>query len=175
MPESGSKQHIQQAGEVCPMSKSIFLTVVCLIAIGLMASAMRAGAEERKAVYVGSDICRGCHEDQYGSFMANSKKAKSYGSIQKMQKKLTPAEFKDCFKCHTTGYGEPGGFTSAEATPALKNPGCEVCHGPASLHAESGDPADLVLKVSLEVCNKCHKSERIAAFGFKPILHAGAH
>jgi hypothetical protein len=25
------------------------------------------------------------------------------------------------------------------------------------------------------VCSTCHDSERIAAFGFKPILYAGAH
>ena len=92
-----------------------------------------------------------------------------------MQAKLTPAEFKDCFKCHTTGYGEAGGFKSAEETPDLKNLGCEACHGPGSLHAESGDPTDLAVKVNLQVCIPCHNSERIAAFGFKPILHAGAH
>jgi Cytochrome c554 and c-prime len=157
------------------MSKSIVLALTCLIAIGLITSAIHVGAEERKAVYVGSETCQGCHEAQYDSFMANSKKTKSYGSIQKMQKKLTPVEFKECFKCHTTGYGEPGGFTSTEATPGLKNSGCEVCHGPGSLHAESGDPVDLAIKVSLQVCSKCHSSDRVAAFGFKPILYAGAH
>jgi hypothetical protein len=92
-----------------------------------------------------------------------------------MQPKLTAEEFKECLRCHTTGYGEPGGFKSAEETDALKNPGCEVCHGPGSIHAESGDPADLALEVSLEVCGKCHNSDRVAAFGFKPMLHAGAH
>lgn len=157
------------------MSRSICFGFIALIAIGLIASAPHAGAEERKAVYVGSETCQGCHDAQYASFMANSKKAKSFNSIQKMQKKLTPAEFKDCFTCHTTGYGEPGGFTSAEQTPALKNPGCEVCHGPGSLHAESGDPTDLAVKVSLQLCGKCHRSDRVAAFGFKPILYAGAH
>lgn len=157
------------------MSKTFILALTALSAFGLTAAAFRAAADERRAVYVGSETCQGCHDSQYDSFMANSKKAKSYDSIRKMQKKLTPAEFKACFKCHTTGYGDPGGFTSAEATPALKNPGCEVCHGPASLHVESGDPADLAFKVSLEVCNRCHNSERVAAFGFKPILYAGAH
>ena len=157
------------------MSTSVRFGWIALIAIGLLASAFHAGAEKRKAAYVGAETCRGCHDAQYGSFMANSKKARSFGSIQKMQKKLTPSEFRDCFKCHTTGYGEPGGFTSAEETPGLKNPGCEVCHGPGSFHAESGDPADLSVKVSLQVCGKCHNPDRVAAFGFKPILYAGAH
>jgi len=157
------------------MIKSIAFAILGLTAIGLIATGIHAGAGEPKAHYVGSESCQGCHHAQYESFMTNSKKAHSYGSIQQMQKKLTPDEFKGCFKCHTTGYAEPGGFRSLEETPALKNPGCEVCHGPGSLHAESGDPADLTLKVSIEVCSKCHSSDRVAAFGFKPILYAGAH
>ncbi len=157
------------------MAKSILLSLMCLIAIGMVASGIQAGTEAQKAVYVGAETCRGCHEAQYDSFMKNSKKAHSYASIQKMEKKLTPAEFQECFTCHTTGYGQQGGFTSIAQTPDLKNPGCEVCHGPGSLHAESGDPADLGGEVSLAVCKTCHSSERVAAFGFKPILYAGAH
>jgi hypothetical protein len=157
------------------MFKLFLFVLAPLISIGLMASGVQAGTAEPRAAYVGSETCKGCHDAQYESFLANSKKAKSYGSIQKMQKKITPAEFKDCLACHTTGYGEPGGFKSAEESPGLMNLGCEVCHGPGSLHAESRDPADLVLKVSLQVCNRCHISERVAAFGFKPILYAGAH
>ena len=36
------------------MTKSTLSGMMCLIAIGLIASAIHAGAEERKAVYVGS-------------------------------------------------------------------------------------------------------------------------
>lgn len=158
------------------MSKSVLLLwTIGLMAAAMAASGIRAQAEERKALYVGMETCAGCHEAQYESFTRNSKKAHSYESIRKMEKKLTRAEFQVCFACHTTGYGRPGGFISSEETPDLKNPGCEVCHGPGSLHAESGDPQDLGEKVSLAVCQTCHNSERVAAFGFKPILYAGAH
>jgi hypothetical protein len=157
------------------MARSPLRIIRLVVIAGIIVWGIQTGAEERRASFTGSETCKGCHEAQYESFMANSKKAKSFSSIQKMQKKLTPAEFSGCFKCHTTGYGEPGGFRSAEETPGLKNPGCESCHGPGSLHAESGDPADLAVKVSIEVCNQCHRSDRVAAFGFKPILFAGAH
>jgi hypothetical protein len=157
------------------MARSPLLIILLVVIGGIIVCGIQAGAEERRAAFTGSETCKDCHDAQYDRFMANSKKVNSFSSIQKMQKKLTPAEFSDCFKCHTTGYGEPGGFRSAEETPDLKNPGCEVCHGPGSLHAESGDPADLTVKVSMEVCNKCHRSDRVAAFGFKPILFAGAH
>jgi hypothetical protein len=152
----------------------LFLSLLLVIG-GVFLIEIQAKAEERKAAYVGSETCKGCHDAQYERFTATSKKARSYGSIQKMQKKLTPAEFNECLKCHTTGYGEPGGFRSADETPSLKNPSCEVCHGPGSLHADSGDPDDLTVKVSIEVCIKCHRSDRVAAFGFKPLLFAGAH
>ena len=153
----------------------LLLFRIILVSLGLSALSAPSRAADQQAIYVGTEVCKGCHEAQVDRFMASSKKAKSYASIQNMQAKLTPAEFKDCFKCHTTGYGEAGGFKSAEETPDLKNLGCEACHGPGSLHAESGDPTDLAVKVNLQVCSPCHNSERIAAFGFKPILHAGAH
>jgi len=152
------------------------LFLAAIVVLLAAAGAFHAGAAaERQAVYVGSETCGGCHEAQFTSFRANSKKAHSYENIRNMQKKLTPEEFRGCFKCHTTGHGEPGGFVSIEETPALQNPGCEVCHGPGSLHAASGDPADLTWRVSLQTCAKCHSSERVAAFGFKPMLYAGAH
>ncbi len=148
---------------------------ICILMLGVALMAYHVEADERKAVYVGSETCQGCHDAQYANFSANSKKAQSYEHIRKMQKKLEPTEMQGCFKCHTTGFEEPGGFRSAEETPGMKNPGCEVCHGPGSLHAESGDPVDLTVKVSLQTCAKCHNNDRVATFRFKPMLFAGAH
>ncbi len=130
-------------------------------------------AEEKK--FVGSEACKECHEDQYANFIEYSKKAKSFESIKKMEKKLTKEEYKECFECHTTGYGKPGGFESEDATPALKNAGCEVCHGPGSLHVESEDPELINIDLSMDNCNTCHSKDRIEAFDFKPLLFGGAH
>lgn len=126
-------------------------------------------------VYIGSEACKECHDKEYSTYITYAKKAKSFASIKKMEKKLTQAEYKACFECHTTGYGEPGGFVSEEKTPTLKNAGCEVCHGPGGLHAESEDPDLIVRDVSMENCNTCHSNDRIEAFDFKPLLFGGAH
>lgn len=124
--------------------------------------------------YAGSENCRDCHERHYDSFITNAAKARSFEHVQIMKKGLTEAEYQGCLKCHTTAYGEPGGFISLKATPELKNPGCEVCHGPGSLHIESGDPKD-IKQPDIAVCGKCHTSERVNSFKFKPLLYGGAH
>jgi len=135
------------------------------------------GATEENGTkhYVGSKVCGECHQSQYETFLKYAKKAHSYKSVEKMKKGLTPKEIKGCYRCHTTGYGEPGGFVSEEATPHLKNLGCETCHGPGSLHVESEDGEDIIAEVDVKSCSRCHNKERVAAFRYKPILHAGAH
>jgi hypothetical protein len=92
-----------------------------------------------------------------------------------MQKSLTNQELKSCFECHTTGYGEPGGFKSESETPHLKNAGCEVCHGPGSTHVETNDPEDIKGDLTAKDCEKCHNSDRVGAFRYKPLIYGGAH
>ena len=132
-------------------------------------------SDQDGATYVGTESCKECHEVEYDNFKAFAKKATSYESIKKMQKGLTAGELKECFGCHTTGYGKPGGFVSVEKTPHLQDAGCEVCHGPGSNHIESEDPDDLIAELDAESCKTCHNSSRVAAFNFKPMLYGGAH
>lgn len=133
-----------------------------------------ARAAEQKT-YVGSETCMQCHEAEYENFTRYAKKAASYGSIAKMEKGLTKAEIKGCYACHTTGYGQPGGFVSTQETPHLKNAGCEVCHGPGSLHVETEDSDNIKADLDMKDCLVCHNSARIDSFKFKPMLHGGAH
>jgi len=125
--------------------------------------------------YVGSKACQECHELEYSNFMKYAKKAHSYESILSMKKGLTQAEFRKCFECHTTGFGNATGFRSQDETPHLKNAGCEVCHGPGSVHAESEDPEDIKGSLTAKDCECCHNSERVAAFDYKPLIYGGAH
>ncbi len=152
------------------MKPCFFLFFAFFVAFGIP---LNSAAQEK--VYVGSESCRDCHEGEYNRFMQYAKKAKSFNNIKKMKTKLTPEEFLSCFECHTTGYGKKGGFVSETETPALKNPGCEVCHGPGSLHVETEDPDNIIYSVSRESCTRCHNSERIEVFNFEPLLFGGAH
>jgi hypothetical protein len=83
--------------------------------------------------YIGSKKCSACHFDQYMKWRKTAH-AKSF--------ELLPAKYQadqNCLKCHTTGFGKPGGFKTA-ADNDLKGTGCEDCHGPGSEHAEISKP-----------------------------------
>ena len=111
----------------------------------------------KDAKYVGTKECRSCHLKEYKSWKA-TKHAKAF-------KILEGPELKDpdCLRCHTTGYGKPGGFTSEKETPRLKSVGCESCHGPSSAHNEAAKVAPekgkwdtKINKVPQNACVKCH-------------------
>lgn len=135
-----------------------------------------AAAQEPEANgYVGEVSCRPCHEKEYESFHNFTKKSHSYESVQKMAKGLPADKIRVCYDCHTTGYGKSGGFISLEETPELKNAGCEVCHGPGKLHAQTQSPEHIRRQVTLDVCQECHTEDRVRAFRYKPKIYAGSH
>ncbi len=127
------------------------------------------------ATYVGSKACAECHEKEYSNYSKFSKKAHSSASVKIMASDLDSEEVKECYGCHATGYGKPGGFVSYEETPDLADAGCEVCHGPGSLHVEDGDPEFIKSKLDVKDCEVCHNADRVENFNFKPLIFGGAH
>jgi len=125
--------------------------------------------------YVGSAACQPCHEKEFITFQSFSRKSHSFQSIVRMEKGLPPEKIRQCYSCHTTGYGKPGGFISVEQTPELKNAGCEVCHGPGGVHILDPDSSNIRKSVTIALCNDCHTEERTLAFRYKPTLFAGSH
>jgi len=147
---------------------------LCTAAALLLFGVGRAGAEEARH-YVGAAVCGECHDSEFENFAKYAKKAHSYQSVATMRDGLTDEEYRSCLDCHATGYGEPGGFTSLDETPHLKDAGCEVCHGPGSVHVETNDTADIRSELTLEDCQRCHSEDRVQSFDFKPLLFGGAH
>ncbi len=161
------------------MSKMIRIkTTVCMLFLTtflLWGWHVRQAGSEMEKTYVGSQVCQECHETEYENFKTYAKKAHSYEHIKVMRKGLAEAEFRTCFECHTTGYKKPGGFRSEHETPHLKDAGCEVCHGPGSLHVETNEPEDIKGSLTARDCDVCHSADRVAAFDYKPLIHGGAH
>jgi hypothetical protein len=82
--------------------------------------------------YLGSKQCASCHFEQFLSW----RKTKHTEGFD-----ILPAKYKkdaSCLKCHSTGYGEPTGYT--DGNTALAGTTCEACHGPGSKHAEIAKP-----------------------------------
>ncbi|RJR16441.1 MAG: hypothetical protein C4581_10130 [Nitrospiraceae bacterium] len=118
------------------MFKKISGAFLSLILITFFVSAASA------AEYIGAKKCKACHMKQFKSW-SETTMAKSFENLkagvkadEKKKAGLDPAKDytndKDCLKCHTTGYGEPGGFVSLEKTPDLIDVQCESCHGPGA-------------------------------------------
>ena len=155
---------------------SRLLLAVASICLGTLdPTACFAGQDSHPPIYVGSDACKPCHEKEYSSFVQYAKKSKSYQSIERLEKGLSAEDLEKCYGCHTTGYGRPGGFTSIEETPALKNAGCEVCHGPGGTHVKTEDSDSIKKQPTRQDCETCHTSERVKAFRYKPLIHGGGH
>lgn len=153
--------------------RGLIFSVASAVLLSLSLPAAAVAAEQAR--YTGAEACKDCHEEQYESFMANSSKAHSWKSLEKMLSKLTGEEKRQCYVCHTTGYGKPGGFESLEKTPHLANVSCEACHGPGSAHVESGEAADIRRTPHITECVVCHNEERVRNFNFKPMLYHGGH
>lgn len=118
------------------------------------------GAAADKPSYVGDKACQKCHFQQHKAWkktgMAKSMKvllptaeADDKGLFdRKTAAKLDPAKDyttdASCLKCHTTGYGQPGGYpvdpkkdeASQKLAALMGTVSCEACHGPGSLYVK---------------------------------------
>jgi hypothetical protein len=149
--------------------KTAAVAAACILgALGIVAGGFiaRAGGPPAGAKYVGSNKCASCHADQVKTWQ-KTKHAKAWSSLQGDEVKNP-----DCVKCHVTGYGKPGGFTSQEATPALRNVGCEVCHGPGSAHIDAAldipdsgqwDKKNIKTPTNCVQCHNTHIDQKEAA------------
>ena len=121
--------------------------------LGSLALAALAGTAGAAPEYVGVKVCTKCHEAQ-GDSWANTAHAKTFAVLkpgakteEKKKAKLDPAKDytkdKDCVGCHSTGFGQRGGYAAGMEPGGEKQlgaVGCEACHGPGSgFRDEHGD------------------------------------
>jgi peroxiredoxin len=131
------------------------------------------------AAYVGSEACASCHPDETAKW-ADHPHAHALESLAKDDK----AGDADCLRCHTTGFGRPGGYAlDGGDQPALAAVGCEACHGPGGDHVGEGARRQgTIVKLSdkcgscviLQVCGTCHDDANDPGFEFEvkdKILH----
>lgn len=127
--------------------------VLCVVA--LTGSASVAFAAE----FIGVKACTKCHDVQ-GESWAETAHAKAFNSLkanakaeEKKKAKLDPAKDytkdKDCIGCHSTGFGQAGGFAVGGEIGGQKQlgaVGCESCHGPGGGFRDEHGKAEHKLK-----------------------------
>jgi hypothetical protein len=119
------------------------------------------GAPKEFAV-AGTDACRKCHKEASRRW-DESRHARAWKSLAE---KDGPAFDPECQRCHTTGYGLPGGFVSARRSPQRVGVGCESCHGPCGEHvADPRAPTSHVANAA-NSCRGCHDRENSPKFAY---------
>lgn len=120
-------------------------------------------AAEGQATYMGIENCTSCHAEERAVW-DKTQHAKAYATLEKQFVEYNL----DCVGCHVTGYEKPGGST-VTAVEKLKDVGCEVCHGPGSLHANDPSKKGLVIvKPEPKTCvSECHHPPHVE--GFDPV------
>jgi len=126
---------------------------VCFSGSATQAPLDTAGEEHQKAVYVGWEKCVPCHASIVEAYQG-FKRSRNFRILEMRNREHD----QQCLPCHTTGYGEQGGFVSVEKTPHLTNVQCEVCHGPASFHikAPGGEEKRKTVQIPRNLCTRCH-------------------
>jgi hypothetical protein len=119
-----------------------------------------SGREPGDSAVAGTTSCRPCHEPDYAAW-AKSRHAAAWRSLQEKGAEVDP----DCQRCHTTGYGLPGGFNSLGSTRI--EVGCESCHGPSAAHARDPHARTSCFAEAGHRCAECHDAENSPRFGYE--------
>lgn len=157
------------------------LIAISITVVFVALTAVSAAAADH--AFVGTKDCKKCHIKQWKSWsetkMANAFETLKPGVVadRKTELGLDPdmdyTADENCVRCHVTGFGAEGGFTSEADTPELVGVGCEMCHGAGGTFTQDGymtlknkeyKKADLVAvglvdTVSEEQCIVCHNEE----------------
>lgn len=109
----------------------------------------------------GTAECRKCHGEE-GNAWVRSKHAHAWESLTAKRAEVDP----DCQRCHTTGYGLPGGFVSVRRTPERVLVDCESCHGPSLRHARKPAEHTPMFGRAKDRCVVCHDRENSPNFNY---------
>jgi hypothetical protein len=116
----------------------------------------------------GTESCRACHKDDCAAW-DRSKHASAWTTLTARGDQVDP----DCQRCHSNGYGLPGGFASLARSKAQTAVGCESCHGPSREHRLN--TASRTPFTAKDQCAACHDPENSPDFAFAEYWQRIAH
>lgn len=122
-----------------------------------------------EASYVGTETCKTCHQAAYDFWKKAIVPVQAKTETGEVIKRLSghaiawktlEEKHKDldrnCIGCHSVGFMKPGGYCKARDVNFRKDVQCESCHGPGSLHAQTGDKTKIKREVPESTCRSCH-------------------
>jgi len=134
-------------------------------------------AKPHEATYVGAQTCKSCHAQAYEVWQkaivtstGKNEEGKEYTRVvghSKAWKTLVDVnkdQDRSCIGCHSIGFMKPGGYCKARDVDFRKDVQCESCHGPGSLHAQSGNKKYITGKPTEETCRNCHHVPHISGY-----------
>jgi predicted CXXCH cytochrome family protein len=140
----------------------VALAAAGALAVILAATTMASddgGPETQDASYLTATSCASCHPASYDGWNETGH-ARAWIDLEGNPNHTSPSCGGEL--CHTTGFGEPGGFVDNATTPDLVNVQCEECHGPGSDHVAappSEKRATIARNLTAELCGTCHQGE----------------
>lgn len=116
--------------------------------------------------YASSGACINCHTQEFARWSFTDHAQSAWLSLVGREATENP----ECISCHTTGFGEVGGF--GEPTGAnlrkFKAVQCEACHGPLRGHPEEASVH--ARPVSEASCVGCHDAANSPDFDYETYL-----
>lgn len=124
-----------------------------------MATLAAKRRQKQNRVYATDQTCLTCHAKEH-DIWSKTGHGRAYAALQEVNKAFDP----ECLACHTTGFGQPGGFISEIDTPELKNVQCEMCHGARLEHTQN--PQGGFAEEANAACGQCHVKKHSPKFNF---------
>jgi hypothetical protein len=105
--------------------------------------------------------CVSCHLSQFTQWTFHAHKEATQ-RLQVREKAQNP----ECLSCHSTAFGEPGGFGEPSQFNLSRFGGvqCEVCHGPLVGHPHHSEHAPLL--PDEQTCLRCHDEANSPEFDY---------
>ncbi len=110
-----------------------------------------AKLNQYNGVFVGSQRCQSCHQNEYKQWMTTPH-SKAWTTLKANSREMDL----ECYACHSTGSFHPKGPSHPKQLGVLINVGCESCHGPGRDHLKAPSKKNIEKSVAVEVCVECH-------------------
>lgn len=128
--------------------------------------------------FASSGTCAQCHSKELAKW-SYSKHARAWESLLQYNTKhntenapnyVEATKNPECVACHTTGFGQVGGFgeISTSNIRKFKAVQCESCHGPMRGHPQ--DTSVHSIRIAPESCMGCHNEANSPEFDFRTYL-----